>query len=133
MAVKYAGKSGLVYVSTTGTGTPVLVGALREFTIDNSTADIDTTEFGALNRTSVQGFPGSNGTLGGFWASDDTTLRTASQSADGCNIAIYPSSNAMAKYFGGPAWVDMSLRSAVDAAVGATYNWRSRGNMVNQL
>jgi hypothetical protein len=133
MAVKYAGKSGLVYVSTTGAGSPVLVGALREFTIDNSTTDIDTTEFGASNRTSVQGFPSSNGTMAGFWASDDTTMRVASQSADGCNIALYPSSNAMSKYFGGPAWVDMAIRTAVDTAVGTTYNWRSRGNMTNQL
>ena len=43
MATKYAGKTGLVYMSTTGTGTPVLVGGMREFTIDNSTEDIDTT------------------------------------------------------------------------------------------
>jgi len=35
--------------------------------------------------------------------------------------------------FGGPAWVDMSLRTAVDQAVALTANWRSRGNMVNQL
>jgi hypothetical protein len=133
MAVKYAGKSGLVYLSTTGAGAPVLVGGMRAFTIDNSTTDIDTTEFGAINRTSVQGFPGSNGTIEGFWATDDSTLRTASQSPDGTNIALYPSSNAMTKYFGGPAWVDMNLRTAVDQAVGLTANWRSRGNMVNQL
>jgi len=133
MAIKYAGKSSIIYASTTGAGSPVLVGALREFTIDNSTTDIDTTEFGATNKTSVQGFPASNGTFTGFWASDDTTMRTASQSVDGCQIAIYPSRNAMTKYFAGPAWVDMSLRSAVDGAVGTTYNWRSNGNMINAL
>jgi hypothetical protein len=133
LAIKYAGKSGLVYMSTTGAGSPVLVGGMRAFTIDNSTTDIDTTEFGAVNRTSVQGFPAANGTIEGFWASDDTTLRTASQSSDGTNLALYPSSNAMGKYFGGPAWVDMNVRTAVDQAVGLTANWRSRGNMVNQL
>lgn len=133
MAVKYAGKTGLVYMSTSGTGSPVLVGGMRAFTIDNSTTDIDTTEFGAVNRTSVQGFPGSNGTIEGFWATDDQTLRTASSSADGTNIALYPSSNAMSRYFGGPAWVDMSVRTAVDQAVQITGNWRSRGNMTNQL
>ena len=133
MATKYHGKSGLVYMSTTGTGAPVLVGAIRAFTIDNTVDDVDTTEFGATNRTSVIGFPGSRGTLEGFWATDDTTLRTASQSPDGTNLAIYPSSNAMTKYFGGPAWVDMSIRSAVDAAVTTTGNWRARGNMINQL
>jgi len=133
MAIKYAGKTSIVYVSTSGAGSPVLVGALREFTIDNSTTDIDTTEFGASNKTSVQGFPSSNGTFTGFWASDDTTMRQASQSVDGCQLAIYPSRNAMSKYLGGPAWVDMSLRSAVDGAVGTTYNWRANGVIINQL
>jgi hypothetical protein len=133
MAIKYAGANGLVYLSTTGTGTPALVGAMRAFTIDNSTDEIDTTEFGATNRTSVQGFPTSRGTLEGFWASDDTTLRQAATSVDGTNMAVYPSRNAMSKYFGGPAWVDMSLNSAVDAAVTVTGNWRARGTMVNAL
>jgi hypothetical protein len=133
MAIKYAGKSGLVYMSTTGTGSPVLVGGMRAFTIDNTADDIDTTEFGATNRTSVQGFPTSNGTIEGFWATDDSTLRTASQSSDGTNLALYPSRDAMSKYFGGPAWVDMSVRTAVDQAVQLTANWRSRGTMVNQL
>ena len=133
MATKYHGKTGLVYMSTSGAGAPVLVGAIRAFTIDNTVDDVDTTEFGATNRTSVIGFPNSRGTLEGFWASDDTTLRQAATSPDGTNIAIYPSSNAMTKCFGGPAWVDMSMRSAVDAAVTTTGNWRARGNMVNQL
>jgi hypothetical protein len=133
MAVKYAGKSGLVYMSTTGTGSPVLVGGMRAFTIDLTQDDIDTTEFGANNRTSVQGFPNANGTIEGFWASDDSTLRQAAQSADGTNLALYPSSNTMSKYFGGPSWVSFSLNTAVDAAVTITGNWRARGNMVNQL
>lgn len=133
MAIKYHSKTAIIYASTSGAGSPVLVGALSGFTIDNSSDPVDTTEFGATNRTSVQGFPASNGTFTGFWASDDTTMRVASQSADGCVIAIYPSRNAMAKYFGGPAWVDMSLAGDVGAAVTTTYNWRSNGNMVNQL
>ena len=133
MAVKYSGANGLIYMSSTGTGAPVLAGGFRAFTLDNSRDDIDTTEFGASNKTSVLGFPSSNGTVEGFWASDDTTLRAASDSPDGTNIALYPSRNAMNKYFGGPAWVDFSLSSAVDQAVTIRGNWRSRGNMINQL
>jgi hypothetical protein len=133
MAIKYAGTQGLVYLSTSGSSSPVLVGGMRAFTIDNSTDEIDTTEFGATNRTSVQGFPTSRGTLEGFWATDDTTLRQAATSPDGTNMAVYPSRNAMTKYFGGPSWVDMSLNSAVDAAVTLTGNWRARGNMINAL
>ncbi len=133
MAIKYAGKDGLVYMSTSAAGTVSLVGGMRAFTVDNTTEDIDTTEFGATNRTSVQGFPASRGTIEGFWASDDSTLRSAANSPDGCNIALYPSRNAMTRYFGGPAFVDMSMATAVDRAVGVTGNWRSRGNMTNAL
>ena len=133
MATKYAGKTGLVYISTSGTGAPALVGGLRAFTLDLTTDKIDVTEFGATNKTAVLGFPAARGTFEGFWASDDTTLRQASQSPDGCNFAVYPTSNAMSKYFGGPAWVDFGLRQAVDAAVTLTGNWEARGNMINQL
>jgi len=133
MAVKYHGKGGLVYMSTSGTGPGVLVGGMRAFTIDNTADNVDVTEFGATNRTSVIGFPGANGTIEGFWASDDTTLRQAAQSPDGTNIALYPSSLAMAKYLQVPAWVDYSMRTAVDAAVTLTANWRARGNIVNAL
>ena len=133
MAVKYSGASGLVYLSVNGTTAPVLAGGFRAFTVDNSRESIDTTEFGATNKTEVQGFPSSNGTIEGFWATDDTTLTQAANSPDGTNIALYPSRNAMSRYFGGPAWVDYSLRTAVDAAVTITGNWRSRGNMTNAL
>lgn len=133
MATKYSGAQGLIYMSSSGTGAPVLAGGFRAFTLDNSRDDIDTTEFGATNKTSVLGFPSSRGTFEGFWATDDQTLTNASNSPDGTNIAVYPSRFAMSRYFGGPAWVDYSLRTAVDAAVTITGNWRSRGNMINQL
>ena len=133
MAVKYSGANGLIYMSSTGTGAPVLAGGFRAFTIDNSRNFIDTTEFGATNATSVQGFPASSGTFAGFWATDDTTMRDAANSPDGTNIAMYPSRFAMSRYFGGPAWVNYSLNTAVDAAVTITGNWTSRGNMVNSL
>ena len=133
MATKYAGKSGLVYMSTSGTGSVVLVGGMRAFTLDLTTDKLDVTEFGATNKTAVLGFPAARGTIEGFWATDDSTLRSASSSADGTNIALYPSSSAMTRYFGGPAWVDFGLRTAVDAAVTLTGNWEARGNMLNQL
>jgi hypothetical protein len=133
MATKYAGKNGLVYMSIDGVSPPILVGGMRAFTLDLSTEKIDVTEFGATNKTAVLCFPAARGTIEGFWASDDTTLRQAAQSAAGTIIALYPTSTLMAKFFGGPAWVDMSLREAVDAAVTLTGNWEARGNMVNNL
>jgi hypothetical protein len=133
MATKYAGKQGLVYASIDGVAAPILVGACREFTIDLTTDKIDVTEFGAVNKTAVLGFPAARGTIAGFWASDDTTLRQAAGSVGGTIIALYPTSTLMTKFFGGPAWLDMSLREAVDTAVTTTFNWEARGSMVNNL
>lgn len=133
MAVKYHGKRGLVYCSTSGTGPLVLVGGLRAFTLDNSRDLVDTTEFGAVNRTSVLGFPAGRGTFEGFWASDDSTLQQASVSPDGCQLAIYPSRDAMTRYWACPAWLDYSNRSAVDQAVTSTSNFTANGNIINLL
>jgi hypothetical protein len=133
MATKYHGKRGVVYASVSGTTGVVNVGGMRAFTLDGSQEDVDTTEFGEGNRTSVLGFPAFRGTLEGFWASDDTTVRLASQSTDGTSLYLYPSRDAPTKYVGGPAWLDMSIRSAVDAAVGVTANFRARGGWVNVL
>lgn len=130
---KYHARNGMVYLSVSGSVAAVPVGGFRAYTLDGTTDKVDTTEFNSGNKTAVAGFPAYKGTLEGFWASDDTTLRQAATSTDGTNIYIYPSSNAPSKYFGGPAWVDMSLRGAVDGAVGSTANWESRGTMTNVL
>jgi len=133
MAIKYAGKNGLVYMSVDGVTAPILVGGLSAFTLDLSTDKIDVTEFGQTNKTSVLGFPAARGTIEGFWAADDTTIRTASQSPGGTIIALYPTSALMTRYFGGPAWVDYSLRENVNQAVTLTGNWEARGSMINAL
>jgi hypothetical protein len=133
MSVKYHGKNGLVYCSTSGSTGVVAVGGIRGFTLDGSQDDVDTTEFGDTNRTSVLGFPAFRGTLDGFWATDDQTIKSASQSTDGCHIYLYPSRNALARYMGGPSWLDMSINSAVDQAVRLAANFRARGSWINQL
>lgn len=133
MAVKYHGKAGIVYVSTSGTSAAIAVGGIRGFTLDGSTDTVDVTEFGASNRSYVIGFPNFTGTLDGFWASDDATIRTASLSADGTNIYLYPSTSAPTRYIGGPAFLNYSIRTAVDQAVAITANFSARGNWVNAL
>ncbi len=130
---KYHAKAGVIYLSTSGSTAAGPVGGFRAYTLDTSQEKVDTTEFNAGNRTSVQGFPAFKGTLEGFWCSDDTTLRQASASADGTNMYIYPSGNAPSKWAGGPAWIDMSIRGAVDAAVGTTGTFEARGTWTNQL
>jgi hypothetical protein len=133
MAVKYAGRNGLVYLSVDAVTPPVLAGGFRAFTLDLSTDKIDVTEFGATNKTEVLGFPAARGTIEGFWAADDSTLRSAANSQSGTQIALYPHSAMMTRYFGGPAWVDYSIREAVDTAITITGNWTARGSMTNAL
>lgn len=133
MAIKYPAKNAVIYMSTSGSTAAVPVGGFREYTLDQSTDKIDVTSFGDTNKTSVISFPALRGVLGGFWVSDDTTVRSAAASADGTNLYIYPSGNAPSKYAGGPAWVDKSLRGAVDGAVGLTVNFEAKGTWNDAL
>lgn len=130
---KYHARAGVIYLSVSGAVAAVPVGGFSGYTLDGTQEKVDTTEFGSNSHTSVAGFPANKGTLTGFWSSDDTTLRQASQSVDGTNIYIYPSSNAPSRYFGGPAWIDMSLNGTTSSAVGTTAAWEARGNMANAL
>jgi hypothetical protein len=133
MPVKYHGKNGVVYVSVSGAVAAINVGAIRGFTLDLNTDLVDVTEFAQGNKTFVQGFPNYQGTLDGFWASDVGTIQAAAQAADGTNIYLYPSNNAVTRYIGGPAWLNMSIRSAVDQAVAMPANFSARGAWVNNL
>lgn len=133
MATKYHGKRGVVYASVSGGVAAVNVGGLRAFTLDLSTDLVDVTEFGQGNKTFVQGFPNYTGTLEGFWASDVTTLQSAASAVDGTNLYLYPTQDAVGKYIGGPAWLNLNLRSAVDAAVGQNANFSARGAWTNNL
>jgi len=133
VAVKYHGKKGIVYASTTGTSAASAVGGIRGFTLDLTTDTVDVTEFGQTNRTFVIGFPAYQGTLDGFYATDVSILQSASGSADGTNIYLYPSTDAPTKFIGGPAWLNLSIRSAVDQAVQQNANFSARGSWNNAL
>lgn len=133
MSVKYHGKKGLVYLSASGTTAASSVGGMRGFTLDLSRDSVDVTEFGDTNRTYVVGFPAFQGTLDGFFATDVTLLTSAQNSADGTNIYLYPTSDAITKWAGGPAFLDSSIRTAVDQAVAVSANFRARGAWTNNL
>lgn len=78
---------------------------------------VESTAFGDGNKTYVQGLPDVKGAFEGFWNDADTTLVTAGQSADGCKIYLYASTDASTKYAYGPAWVDVSIDTGVGEAV----------------
>lgn len=125
---RYHGRNGVVYMSTTGTGTAVNVIALNAWNIDFSTDVVEVTSFGDTNKQYVQGLKDVQGTVSGFW--DDTTesLFAAADSSDGVKVYLYPSSAAAARYFYGPAWIDASMDTGVADAVKISCNLRANGN-----
>lgn len=127
MAV-YHGKSGLVYVSTTGTGTATSVIRQTAWTLDLSTDLVETTAFGDTNKTYVQGLRNIQGTLSGFWDDTESKLFTGSTSADGVKVYLYPSSTALAKYAYGPAWLSVTMETGVADAVQVNSSFSANGS-----
>lgn len=114
---KYHAKKGRIYLSTTGTGTASpLVGAAA-WTYNRATDRVETSAFGDANKTYVQGLADVSGDFTVVWDDTNDAAFDASESADGCKIYLYPSTDASTIYFYGPAWVDVSMTAAVDARV----------------
>lgn len=112
----YAGRKGIIYISTTGTGVASLVIKMNKWSLDRATDKIEVTSFGDANKTYVQGLPDLQGTVTGFWDDTETKPFTAASSTDGIKIYLYPSSDAPTKYAYGPAWLDMSIETPVSGA-----------------
>lgn len=114
---RYAGSKGQVFSSITGAGAIAARGSLSKWTLNMSTAKIDVTAFGDVNKVYVQGLPDIKGTLSGFWDSADDALFTGSDSADGVKLYLYPSTAYPSAYFYGPAWLDAAIDVASSGAV----------------
>lgn len=127
MAV-YAGRKGVVYLSTTGSGAATNVIKLNAWTVNKTTDKIEVTAFGDANKTYVQGLPDLQGTFSGFWDDTESKPFTAAASSDGCKLYLYPSSDITTKYFYGPAWLDVSMDTGVSAAVTITGNFAANGS-----
>lgn len=124
---RYAGKTGLVYLSTSGTGAATSIAQLTNWTLDMTTDKLDTTCFGDTNKTYVASWKDIKGTFKGLWndASDD--IFTASDSSDGAKVYLYPASTAITKYFYGPAWVDASVQNDVNGRVEISGEFAANG------
>lgn len=130
MAV-YPGRKGVVYLSTSGSGTASSVLKMNKWTLDQTTDKIPVTAFGDTNKTYVQGLPDLKGTFSGFW--DDTEVKpsTGASSSDGVKLYLYPSADAPTLYKCGPAWLDLSYDVGVDGAVTITGNFVANGSWSN--
>ena len=132
MAV-YAGRKGVVYLSTTGSGAATNVIKLNAWTINKTTDKIEVTSFGDANKTYVQGLPDLQGTFAGFWDDTESKPFTAAGSSDGCKLYLYPSADITTKYWYGPAWLDVSMDTSVAAAVTISGNFAANGSWGSQF
>jgi predicted secreted protein len=119
---RYAGKSGILYLSADGAAAATNVGGMTRWSIDMSTDRIDVTAMGDTNKQSVIGLPNAQASMSFWWEDNINHVFTASQVAGGSFFYLYPSSNAATEYFYGSCWVDYSMEAAVDGAVGYTVN-----------
>lgn len=131
MATPYAGKSAVVYMSTTGTGAATSVLQLNAWSINATTDKIEVTPFGSANKTYVQGLPDIQGTFGGFWNDGESKPFTGSASTDGVKFYLYPTASAPTKYWYGPAWLDLSMDVGVSGAVTISGNFAANGSWGN--
>jgi len=123
----YAGRKGLVYLSTTGSGAVTNVIKLTKWALDMSTDKIEVTAFGDSNKTYVQGLKDVKGTIAGFFDDTETKPFVAADSADGCKFYLYPSSDLPGRYWYGPAWLDVSIDTGVADAVAISGNFAANG------
>jgi hypothetical protein len=126
MAV-YAGRKGVVYLSTSASGSASNVLKLTQWTLDQSTDKIDVTAFGDANKTYVQGLKDVKGSFAGFFDDTETKPFSAADSTDGVKLYLYPSADVPTKYFYGPAWLDVSIDTSVAAAVSISGNFAANG------
>lgn len=125
---RYHGKSGVVYLSTTGSGAATTTTSLSGWTLDLSTDKVEVTAFGDANKTYVQGLKDIKGTLSGFLDDTGLSLFTGADSADGVRIYLYPSSASPTVYWYGPAWLDASIAVPVSGANTLSGNFVANGS-----
>lgn len=124
---RYAGKAGLIYLSTSGTGAATSIAQLTGWTLDMKTDKIEDTCMGDGNKTYVASYKDIKGTFKGLWNDADDSIYTAADSTDGAKVYLYPSSTALGKYFYGPAWVDASVQGEVNGLVEISCEFAANG------
>jgi len=125
---RYHGKTGMVYIASSGSGNAVAAVALSEWSLSMSADREEVTAFGDSNKQYVQGYPDVSGNLSGYWDDTSDQLYDAAMSSDGTKLYLYPSTLTTAKYWYGPAWVDFEINTAVGGAVTISGSFQANGN-----
>lgn len=114
---RYAGRNGVIYLSSTGSGTAAAILGGVSWSLDMSTDKLETTAFGDANKTYVQGLRDLQLQFEARYDDTETKIFAAAQSTDGCKVYLYPASTAPSKYAYGTAWLDASLAVDVNGVV----------------
>ena len=86
------------------------------------------TAFLDANKVYVQGLKDVSGTIGGFWDDTEEKLFQAADSIDGNKMYLYPSTDAISRYWYGPAWMDASINVGVGDSISMSANFSANGN-----
>ena len=124
----YPGRNGVIYISTTASGTATNVIKMNKWSLNRQTDKIEITAFGDANKTYVQGLADLQGAFSGFWDDTETKPFSAAASSDGCKVYLYPSSTAPSKFASGTAWLDCSIDVDVNGAASITANFAAAGS-----
>lgn len=114
---RYAGRNGVIYISSSGSGTAAAVLGGASWSLDMSTDKLETTAFGDSNKTYVQGLRDLQLQFEARYDDTETKIFAAAQSSDGCKVYLYPASTAPSKYAYGVAWLDASIAVDVNGVV----------------
>ena len=123
-----AGKGGKVMLATTGSGAPVTLIHIKDWSWNGTTDKIDVTSMDDANKTNLRGMADVSGSLSGFWDDTNDTAYAASQSADPVTMALYPNEDAVGKWGSGLVNIDFSIQGSVGGAVEFTANWTAAGD-----
>ncbi len=125
---RYHGKTGVVYLSPSGSVAATATVSLSGWTIDQAADTVEVAALGDSNKQYVQGLRDLKGTLAGWWDDTNDNLFKAAEAADGTKLYLYPSSLVPTIYWYGPAWLNASLSAGVGGAVSVAANFVARGD-----
>lgn len=111
-----SGRYGQVLYSATGTGTPVEIVSLNKWKASFKVDKLNVTCFGDTNKVYVPGIKDLDGSVSGFWNSDELTLFHAADASTPGLMKLVPNSTEATFFWEGLAYLDAEIDCSVDGA-----------------
>jgi hypothetical protein len=124
-----SGRNGLVKYDPAGI-TPVEIISINNFKISWKTPKQKVTCFGDTNEVYVPGLPDVQGSLNGYWNSEDVTLFEAALADVPGLLELTPNDTEPTFKFSGLAYLDADLDVKVDGSPTVTGTWMAAGPWV---